>query len=73
MGTVVSVPLGSYVLALNDTGATRNYGDRATGDKLKLSYVPGAYPYGYTFTVTDTFECHGYCPNRSTALWQRVS
>ena len=73
MGTKISVPLGSYVIALNGTGATRTYGDRVTGDKLRLSYVPGSYPYFDTFTTTDTFECHGYCPNRSTTLWQRVS
>ena len=72
-GNIISVPLGSYVFAYNDTGASRFYGDRVTGDKLKASYAPGSYPYGYTFLPTDTFECRGYCPIRSTTLWERVS
>lgn len=73
MGTKISVPLGAYVIAYNDTGATKSYGDRVTGDKLKPSYIPGSYPYFDTFTVTDTFECRGYCPLRASTLWQRVS
>ena len=73
MGTQISVPLGSYVIALNNTGGLRNYGDRVTGDKLRLSYIPGSSPYFDKFTPTDTFECHGYCPNRCNALWQRVT
>ena len=73
MGTKISVPLGAYVIAYNDTGATQNYGNRVTGDKLRPSYIPGSYPYFDTFTVTDTFECKGFCRIRSTGLWQRVS
>lgn len=72
MGSQISVPLGSYVLGFNNTGVTHNYGDLVAGDKLRPSYVPGSYPYGYSFTPTHTFECHGYCPVRSTTLWQRV-
>lgn len=71
MGSQISVPLGSYVLAYSAT--SHNYGDLVAGDKLSASYVPGSYPYGYTFTPTHTFECHGYCPVRSTTLWQRVA
>lgn len=73
MGSKVSVPLGAYVIAYNDTGATKSYGDRVTGDKLKPSYIPGSYPFSETFTNSDTFECRGYCRVRSNGLWQRVS
>lgn len=86
MGNQISVPLGSFVLAYNDTGTTKNFGDQLYGDKLKASYVPGSYPYGYSFTPTQLFECRGYSPATTstnffgvqtklgtTTLWVRVA
>lgn len=71
MGSQISVPLGSYVLGYSATNHT--YGDIVTGDLLYASYVPGSYPYGYSFTPAHKFECHGVGPVRCTMLWQRVA
>ena len=71
MGNEISVPLGSYVFANCQT--SQIYGQIVTGDKLNASYASGAYPYGFTFTPSHKFECHGYCPVRSSTLWQRVA
>lgn len=81
MGSQISVPLGAFVLAYNDTGVTKNF-----GDQLKASYVPGSYPYGYSFTPSQLFECRGYSPAvtttdifgvqtkaGTTTLWVRVA
>lgn len=85
MGSEISVPLGASVLAYNDTGATKNFGDQVYGDQLKASYVPGSYPYKYTFVPTQLFECRGYSPatttthlgtelkKGTTTLWVRVA
>lgn len=86
MGSEISVPLGAYVLAYNDTGVTKNIGDQLYGDKLKASYVPGSYPWGFTFLATQLFECRGYSPaatttsmfgqetkSGTTTLWVRVA
>ena len=86
MGSEISVPLGAFVLAYNDTGETKNFGDQLYGKDLKASYVPGSYPYGYTFTPTQLFECRGYSPAATTTdifgtktkagtttLWVRVA
>lgn len=73
MGTKISVPLGAYVVAYNDTGATKTYGDQVAGDKLRASYIPGSYPYFDTFTPEHKFECRGYTPLRASTLWQRVA
>lgn len=86
MGSQISVPLGSFVLAYNDTGISHNFGDQLYGDKLKASYVPGSYPYGFTFTSSQLFECRGYSPasttstlsgeetkSGTTTLWVRIA
>lgn len=73
MGNEISVPLGAYVLAYNNTGVTQNYGAQVNGSLLKASYVPGSYPYGQTFVPGQLFESRGYCPIRTTCLWQRVA
>jgi len=86
MGSEISVPLGTFVLAYNDTGETKNFGDQLRGSDLKPSYVPGSYPSGNTFDATQLFECRGYSPaatttdifgtqtkSGTTTLWVRVA
>lgn len=86
MGSEISVPIGTFVLAYNDTGVSKNVGDQLYGKDLKASYVPGSYPYGYTFTSTHLFECRGWSPaatttdifgvetkSGTTTLWERVA
>lgn len=73
MGTTISVPLGTVVLAYNDTGKIQYTGSQLTGDKLKPSYVPGSLPWGYTYYATHLFECLSYCPERTTSTWVRIA
>jgi len=85
MGSTISVPLGAFVLAYNDSGENKNFGDQLFGDKLKASYVPGSYPYGFTFDPAQLFECRGWSPattttylstevkGGTTTLWVRVA
>ena len=78
MGNHVSAPIGATVLAYNNTGVTKYFGDQVTGDLLYASYVPGSYPYGLgstslSFEPTQLFECRGYSPVRTTTLWVRVA
>jgi len=78
MGGHISVPLNGYVLAYNNTGSQKNFGDVVNGSLLYASYVPGSYPYGLGNTTlslepTQTFTCRGYSPVRTTTLWQRTA
>lgn len=70
MGSEISVPIGTYVFAYNNTGVTQNYGAEVDGSSLKASYVPGSYPFGSTFKPGSKFKSRGYCPKRSTGLWE---
>lgn len=66
-----SVALGSYVLAYDLEGKTRNIGDQVYGNELLNSYVPGSFPYGlgkpkdYWLQETHLFECMGYSPGNT--------
>lgn len=70
MGSEISVPTGTYVLAYNNTGTTQVYGAEVDGSELKASYVPGSYPYGKTFKPGSKFKCRGYSYIRTTCLWE---
>lgn len=65
MGSQISVPLGAFVLAYNDTGVTKTFGDQVYGDKLKTSYVPGSYPEDF-LSSSQLFECRGFSPATTT-------
>jgi hypothetical protein len=69
-----SIPLNGYVFASNDSGVDKNYGDQLTGDKLRLTNVPGTYLSDLPLlSASETFACRGHCPKRTSSLWQRVS
>lgn len=70
MGSEISVPAGTYVLAYNDTGTLQPYGAVVDGSQLKASYVPGSYPFGKSFKPGSKFKCRGYSQLRTTCLWE---
>lgn len=73
MGSQISVPIGTYVFALNNSGENKNYGEKLFGDKLKPSNVPGGFPSGSTFKSDEQFECRGKGSYKTTTMWVRIA
>jgi len=71
MGNVITVPVGTYILAYNNTGMDIHYGNVVDGSNLQPSYIPGSYPDGSTFK--GGFTCRGYSPVSTTTLWECTS
>lgn len=71
--TTPTIPMGGYVFASNDSNIDKAYGDPITGDKLRMTNVPGTYLSDLPpLRADENFECRGFCPKRTSSLWQRV-
>jgi hypothetical protein len=72
MGSEISVPVGTYVFAYNNSGQNKIYGETLSGDNLKPCNVPGSYPSNSTFKSDEQFACRGQGSYKTTTLWVRI-